>query len=158
MEAIWNYFFWQALSTNALDNVGKVLRLSVMVNECSPYEVNPSQQLSAQCNQWLGPYQPGVNAPDPTRTAVPAPTQAAAAKRPSAAPRSRTANPSPLPQPLGGGDTPAPSLPPSVEQLLGGVVGQKPPAAPTPAPKAPSAPGTAPDKPLGDLLDYLLGA
>ena len=29
MEAIWNFFYWQALSTNALDDIGHVLRLSV---------------------------------------------------------------------------------------------------------------------------------
>ena len=29
MEAIWNYFYWQTLSTNALDDVGHVLRLSI---------------------------------------------------------------------------------------------------------------------------------
>ena len=31
MEAIWNYFYWQALSTNALDDIGHVLRLGVVV-------------------------------------------------------------------------------------------------------------------------------
>ena len=30
MEAIWNYFYWQALSTNALDNIGHVLRLGIV--------------------------------------------------------------------------------------------------------------------------------
>ncbi len=68
MEAIWNYFHWQALSTNALDDVGKVLRLSVMVNECSPYTTNPSPELLAECNEFLGPTQPGVTTPDPTET------------------------------------------------------------------------------------------
>ena len=28
MEAIWNYFYWQTLSTNALDDIGHVLRLA----------------------------------------------------------------------------------------------------------------------------------
>ena len=32
MEAIWNYFYWQALSTNALDNTGHVLRLNVSLD------------------------------------------------------------------------------------------------------------------------------
>jgi virulence factor Mce-like protein len=68
MEAVWNYFYWQALSTNALDDVGKVLRLSVMVNECSPYTTNPSPELLAECNQFLGPTQPGVTTADPTET------------------------------------------------------------------------------------------
>jgi len=68
MEAVWNYFYWQALSTNALDDVGKVLRLSVQVNECSPYTTNPSRELLAECNEFLGPTQPGVTTADPTET------------------------------------------------------------------------------------------
>jgi ABC-type transporter Mla subunit MlaD len=66
MEAIWNYFFWQALTTNPLDDIGKVLRLSIVVNECSPYTTNPSDELLEECNQFLGPTQPGVTTPDPT--------------------------------------------------------------------------------------------
>jgi hypothetical protein len=66
MEAIWNFFYWQALSTNALDDVGHVLRLTALVNECSPYQVKPSPQVIEECNQFLGPTQPGVTTPDPT--------------------------------------------------------------------------------------------
>jgi phospholipid/cholesterol/gamma-HCH transport system substrate-binding protein len=68
MEAIWNYFYWQALSTNNLDSVGKVLRLGVLVNECTPYATKPSEALLEECTQALGPTQPGVTTPDPTRT------------------------------------------------------------------------------------------
>jgi virulence factor Mce-like protein len=67
MEAIWNYFYWQALSTNALDDLGHVLRLSIVVNQCSSYQVKPSKALLDQCNQFIGPTQPGVTTPDPTR-------------------------------------------------------------------------------------------
>jgi hypothetical protein len=67
MEAIWNYFYWQALSTNALDDIGHVLRLSIVVNECSSYQVKPSGEELDKCNQFLGPTQPGVTTPDPTR-------------------------------------------------------------------------------------------
>jgi ABC-type transporter Mla subunit MlaD len=66
MEAIWNYFYWQTLTTNALDDVGKVLRLSIVVNECSPYQVKPTPDQLEECNQFLGPTQPGVTTPDPT--------------------------------------------------------------------------------------------
>jgi virulence factor Mce-like protein len=153
MEAIWNYFFWQALSTNSLDNVGHVLRLSVLVNECSAYQVKPSRQLLDECNQWLGPYQPGVTDPDPTRTAVPASSTASTEQR--TAGRRREGADTPL-----GGNTPAPvqNLPPSIQDLLGGVLGQAPSVqapAPAPAPQT-QAPDSAPDRPLGDLLDYLL--
>jgi ABC-type transporter Mla subunit MlaD len=68
MEAIWNYFYWQALTTNPLDDIGHVLRLSIVVNECSPYQVNPSDGLLERCNQFMGPTQPGVTTPDPTES------------------------------------------------------------------------------------------
>jgi virulence factor Mce-like protein len=70
MEALWNYFYWQTLTTNSLDDVGHVLRLSVIVNECSPYQTNPSPATLEECNQFLGPTQPGVTTPDPTEGAA----------------------------------------------------------------------------------------
>ena len=68
MEAIWNYFYWQALSTNAFDSIGHILRLSVLVGPCGSYLVKREggEEAFDDCNQWLGPYQPGINAPDPT--------------------------------------------------------------------------------------------
>jgi virulence factor Mce-like protein len=88
MEAIWNFFYWQTLSTNALDDVGHVLRLTALVNECSPYEVKPNEAHIEKCNQFLGPTQPGVTTPDPTASAA-ATTAAAPAE---SAPR-QSANP-----------------------------------------------------------------
>ena len=79
MEAIWNYFYWQALSSNALDDIGHVLRLSIVVNQCSSYQVKPSKALLDKCNQFLGPTQPGVTTPDPTGTGVTASTAASPA-------------------------------------------------------------------------------
>ena len=82
MESIWNFFYWQTLSTNALDDVGHVLRLNALVNECTPYEVKPNSAKIATCNQFLGPTQPGVTTPDPTRpataAAAPAPAESSA--------------------------------------------------------------------------------
>ena len=43
MEAIWNFFYWQTLSTNALDDVGHVLRLTALVNQCSTYQIKPDE-------------------------------------------------------------------------------------------------------------------
>jgi len=65
MEALWDYFYWQTLTTNPLDDIGHVLRLSIVVNQCSNYQVKPSAQLLAQCNQFMGPTQPGVYDPGP---------------------------------------------------------------------------------------------
>jgi ABC-type transporter Mla subunit MlaD len=70
MEAIWNFFYWQTLSTNALDDVGHVLRLTALVNQCSPYQVKPDEATIENCNQFLGPTQPGVTTPDPTRSSA----------------------------------------------------------------------------------------
>jgi virulence factor Mce-like protein len=93
MEAIWNYFYWQTLTTNALDDVGHVLRLNVIVNECTPYITNPSDEEIETCNQFLGPNQPGVTTPDPTEGATPA----AAASTGAAASRAKRRAPAPLP-------------------------------------------------------------
>jgi phospholipid/cholesterol/gamma-HCH transport system substrate-binding protein len=70
MEAIWNYFYWQALSTNALDNVGHVLRLNITTG-CGTvsYINNPTADQIKCGNQFLGPTQPGVTTPDPTLNA-----------------------------------------------------------------------------------------
>jgi virulence factor Mce-like protein len=85
MEALWNYFFWQTLSSNPLDDIGHVLRLSIVVNPCGTYQVKPSAETIAQCNQFLGPTQPGVTTRDPTRSgassaSAPAPAAPASTK------------------------------------------------------------------------------
>jgi virulence factor Mce-like protein len=90
MEAIWNYFFWQTLSTNALDDVGKVLRLGIVINQCSTYQVKPSPETLASCNQFLGPTQPGVTTPDPTRGSSAASASAPAPEAPAPADSSAT--------------------------------------------------------------------
>jgi phospholipid/cholesterol/gamma-HCH transport system substrate-binding protein len=70
MEAIWNYFYWQALSTNALDSIGHVLRLNITTG-CGTvsYRNNPTDEQIECGNQFLGPTQPGVTTPDPTLNA-----------------------------------------------------------------------------------------
>jgi virulence factor Mce-like protein len=81
MEAIWNYFYWQTLSTNSLDNIGHVLRLGVTFDCGAVQYVNkPSADNLKTCNQFLGPTQPGVTTPDPT-----AKSSASAATQPAAA-------------------------------------------------------------------------
>ncbi len=72
MEAFWNYFYWQALSTNSLDDIGHILRLNVSLSECSGFIAARDDDPDAfdRCRNWLGPHQPGVNAPDPTERAT----------------------------------------------------------------------------------------
>jgi hypothetical protein len=67
MEAIWNYFYWQALSTNGLDNIGHILRLNITLGCGTVNYVNNPNSGQIKCgNQFLGPTQPGVTTPDPT--------------------------------------------------------------------------------------------
>ena len=149
MEAVWNYFYWQTLTTNALDDLGHVLRLSVIVNECTNYQTNPTDELLEHCNQFLGPTQPGVTTPDPTDTGT-----AAAASRDGRRAGERSAGPE------GAAGSP------SVQDLLDGLLPSAPstttPSVPTPQVPAPDVPAPdAPDPGSGNssdgLLDFLLG-
>jgi virulence factor Mce-like protein len=80
MEAIWNYFYWQALGTNALDDIGHVLRLGIDPAGCITYFNKVEGDDLKNCNQFLGPTQPGVTTPDPTASAAAATTTPASAK------------------------------------------------------------------------------
>jgi hypothetical protein len=84
MEAIWDYFYWQALGTNALDNVGHVLRLGIDPAGCITYFNKAEGNDLKNCNQFLGPTQPGVTTPDPTKTSTAATTPTAAKFTPQA--------------------------------------------------------------------------
>jgi ABC-type transporter Mla subunit MlaD len=67
MEAIWNYFFWQTLSINMLDNDAHMLRASLSaVPECIPFRNSkPDPETLKKCNSYLGPNQPGITTADP---------------------------------------------------------------------------------------------
>jgi hypothetical protein len=66
MEAFWNYIYWQALGTNAFDDVSHLLRIVAIQSPCAPYNPKPTEAQIENCASWLGPRQPGVNAPDET--------------------------------------------------------------------------------------------
>ena len=84
MEAVWDYFYWQALGTNALDDVGHVLRLGIDPAGCITYVNNPTEDDLENCNQFLGPTQPGVTTPDPTASAAASTAPATAQVTPQA--------------------------------------------------------------------------
>jgi hypothetical protein len=71
MEAIWNYFYWQTLSINMLDDDAHMLRASLTaVPDCIPFRNEPpktpaDQDTFKRCNSYLGPNQPGILSPDP---------------------------------------------------------------------------------------------
>jgi virulence factor Mce-like protein len=70
MESLLNYGYWQTLAINPYDQIGHLLRALLNVNSCSAWQTGPvdksNEALFKSCNSWLGPYQPGVTAPDPT--------------------------------------------------------------------------------------------
>ncbi len=156
-ESIANYFFWQTMTTNGFDAIGHQLRVGATVSKCSPYRNAPptdadSQQLFKDCNSWLGPHQPGINAPDPS---VPGSAAAKAHAAKGNAP-----------------STPKVVLPPALRKLIersGGNSGPTDPTAPAPAGGSPqrgnsTGPKTSQGKaggaegasPPQGLLDYLL--
>jgi ABC-type transporter Mla subunit MlaD len=175
MEGILNFFYWQTLSINQFDGLGHFLRVLAIQSECSPYTADArsvsmggtaaTERLQKKCNSYLGPYQPGVNAPDPTQAG----SNAAAAKsgRTTAKKKGeRRGRGQPEAGPVGGQSDPSqphPTLPPSVQDLLNGLTGQNNPT--RHGPRVPHVPGV-PDVPPVPLppnvdpeqaLDYLLG-
>src|SRR5215216_4340838 len=66
MEAIWNYFYWQTLSINMLDDDAHMLRASLSaVPDCIEWRNEPpktpaEQDTFKRCNSYLGPNQPGI--------------------------------------------------------------------------------------------------
>jgi hypothetical protein len=70
MESVWNYIYWQTLAINEFDGFTHFLRVLLTVgSECAPYaaaEQAKDKERAQHCNAWLGPYQPGINKPDPT--------------------------------------------------------------------------------------------
>jgi hypothetical protein len=164
MESVWNYVFWQTLAINEFDSVSHFLRVLLVVgSECAPYanaEQAKNKERQEHCNSWLGPFQPGVNAPDPTEDGGPDSVSATKAKKGE---KQRGAgDPEALPDP-GERDISKPQivLPPGLRGVKndgrraaqGGSDGNSQSAAPA-APGAPSggSPQPAPDQ----LLDFLL--
>jgi ABC-type transporter Mla subunit MlaD len=70
-EGIWNYFYWQTLSINMLDDTAHMLRAGLTVTpDCARWRNEPPKteadhELFRRCNSYLGPNQPGIYSPDP---------------------------------------------------------------------------------------------
>jgi ABC-type transporter Mla subunit MlaD len=170
MEGIWNFFYWQTLSINEFDEISHFLRvLAIEQPNCSPYTAdarpggtNSNADLARQCASYLGPFQPGVTAPDPTANGGSA--AAAASKKPVAkrgAPRGRGQPEAPPVKGQPDYSHPNPTLPPSVQQLLdhltnpggGGGGGGGNPVPALPGVNLPPVPGVD----ANQALNYLLG-
>jgi phospholipid/cholesterol/gamma-HCH transport system substrate-binding protein len=143
MEAFWNYAYWQTLAINPFDSVGHVLRgLFILGSPCANYQTGDGYgtdqkvtDLFKKCNSWLGPYQPGVNAKDPTGEVK----SSAGAKSKTNASQPGRGAPEAKPQP-GQPDISKPqiTLPPEVQQLLDTL------KVPGTSPKLPQIPGQLP--------------
>ncbi len=149
-ESVANYFFWQVMSTNVFDEIGHLLRVGATTNKCSPFTNSVTdKQLLADCNSWLGPRQPGINAPDPGQPSPAATSVARRSERPASRRGERRGPGEPDAGPVPGQrdiSKPQVGTPPAVEDLLKRLPELSPP-------KVPNAPQT-PDQ----LLDFLLGA
>ena len=113
MEGFLDYYYWQALATNPFDSIGHILRVSATLDlgegGCSLYFTDIDSD-NRHCNRWLGPYQPGVNAPDPTEIPGEEGEGGAEEEPPSAAQATVTPASAPLsapaaPPPVAGDDT-----------------------------------------------------
>lgn len=148
IEAFLQYLFTQSQAINIFDSKGYILKLSLLVNDCSKYinaeTARNDPKLTNECKQWLGPTQPGI-----TSAVVRNKAKGRAAVRKkgdAAAPPSATA-PSAQAAPA------APTAPPSKPgNLLDDLVDKLPKL-----PGAPSSNRASSQQSEQNLLDFLLG-
>ena len=159
LEAFLQYAFTQSQAINIFDSKGYMLKLELLINECSQYTnaqtAIEDAKRTEDCKQWLGPNQPGINSGVVSRRAPSALSrqERTSEQQPGAAPQAATPEPA-APQPA----APAPRKPllpdpkDLVDKVLPGVTDKlkdtlRPPPARTPS-------STESDR---NLLDYLLG-
>ena len=72
LEALLQYFFTQSQSMNIYDSKSYILKIGILLNECSQYTnaktAREHPERTANCKQWLGPNQPGVTTGAVART------------------------------------------------------------------------------------------
>jgi phospholipid/cholesterol/gamma-HCH transport system substrate-binding protein len=154
LEALLQYPFLQSQAVNLYDKRGYMLKLNVLVNECTRYTnadgVRRDPARAKRCSAALGNGAPPL--PAATRTRSHKKTRTRHHRAASKPGTSSTPNAPSAPSAPGTPSTPAtPSLPsvPSLPQV---------PPLPTPTvPQLPSAPKTPQAPPVNTLLDYLLG-
>ncbi|MEA2230891.1 MAG: hypothetical protein QOD83_707 [Solirubrobacteraceae bacterium] len=154
LEALLQFFFVQSQAINLYDSKGYLLKLSLLVNQCTPY-VNAQTAIKDKahteaCKQWLGPNQPGI-----TTGAIARATERPPATTTANAPDAKAPAPAvPARQPATpGAQPPAPSLLPKIDpkQLLDDILPQI-------TDKLPKIGGrSARARSDRNLLDFLLG-
>ncbi len=162
LEALLQYFFVQSQAINIYDSKGFLLKLNILLNECSQYTNAQTAVEHAdrteRCKQWLGPNQPGVTTGAVSRTAPSKPKSAPRGEEKApAAPPPPAAEPPPSPPP-------PPPPPPSskldprdlLDRLLPPDITDKLPGALRPKNGSSSSSNSSADSERS-LLDYLLG-
>jgi ABC-type transporter Mla subunit MlaD len=174
-EGIWNYFYWQTLSINMLDDTAHMLRAGLTIApDCSRWRNEPpktpaDEEMFERCNSYLGPNQPGIYSPDPLDDGS-NPSAArlrAESGQPPSAPGEQRGEGQPEAGPLPGQpdlSQPQIALPPPVQELLDSLTPEQRQELPQELPTNPEqlqqeleqlgAPAT--DQTTGQLLDYLL--
>jgi ABC-type transporter Mla subunit MlaD len=131
LEALLQYFFVQSQSMNIYDSKSYLLKIGILVNECSQYTnaqtAREHPERTAHCRQWLGPNQLDV-------------TSGAVARSEGGTSR---ANPSPA-------ESEAPPFGPATDPAA-------PEIAPPPPPPPPPPPAASPPSAGGVLKDLLPG-
>jgi virulence factor Mce-like protein len=143
MEAFWNYVYWQTLAINPFDSIGHVLRgLFIVGSPCANFQTGANyntdpkvRELFKKCSSWLGPYQPGVNAKDPTGEVKGSPSDKTESKNSLPGRGAPESKPTPGQPDI---SKPQITLPPEVQQLLDTL------KVPGTSPKLPQIPGQLP--------------
>ena len=166
LEALLQYFFTQSQSMNIYDSKSYILKIGVLLNECSQYTnaqtAREHRERTANCKGWLGPNQLGV-----TGGAVARGDDGSSSAGPSTRPESEAAPLAPPADPAGQGTAPPPPPPPPpppasplpnpggvLEDLLPGLTDNLPGLGPG---KRSSRAAEAAEASERSLLDYLLG-
>ncbi|HEY1539171.1 MAG TPA: MlaD family protein [Solirubrobacteraceae bacterium] len=168
LEALLQYFFTQSQAINIFDSKSYILKLGLLVNQCTQYTnaqtARDDPARTKACNQWLGPNQPGVTTAIQDATSRGTASTGTAPTAPSqdegdGAPPARTTTPA---SPGATAPAPAATAPPQPPQLLPeagkllndvipGITDKLPPLRPSPR----DAERSRADQ--QGLLDYLLG-
>jgi virulence factor Mce-like protein len=164
IEAMLQYFFTQSQSLNIYDSKSYLLKIGILLNECSQYAnattVREHPDRTAKCKQWLGPNQLGVTGAAATRADSDGGTTSSPSRQPeSPAPPLAPGAPAPQQEPGAAAPPPPPPPPPPALPDVGGVLEDLLPGL------TDSLPGLRPGKRSAhrseaserSLLDYLLG-
>jgi ABC-type transporter Mla subunit MlaD len=173
MESLLNYIYWQTLALNEFDDISHMLRVvAYIIPDCAEIQNDlrgpemggtaAQAAIRQKCNSYLGPYQPGITARDPTDPdgglLTGSSKKSAKSIKPTKASkvgeRRGAGQPRALPLP-GQTDPSKPQvvLPPSVQALVERLQRGLPLPKGTKLPSIPGLPrGAAPDQ----MLDFLL--